>query len=155
MLGESMTARNSSSWWISIYLLQFASGVHTGRLAPLSFILGFRIRVRVHRILHCRQVLAASSTLMYPPNFVNAHLRNGARTRKIRCDAERDRKECFRNGSSRLADSEPLHRLCRGHRLCAEKLDEDEHRSFPRAFRCMPAPSLLRRSPSWTAPFSG
>src|SRR5882724_8704563 len=90
MLGESMTARNSSSWWISIYLLQFAPGVHTGRLAPLSFILGFRIRVRVHRILHCRQVLAASSTLMYPPNFVNAHLRNGApRTHKPWCDAKK------------------------------------------------------------------
>src|SRR6266850_164219 len=135
MLGESMTARNSSSWWISIYLLPLAPAAHTGGPAPESSIFVFRIRERTYGILHCGQVLAASSTLMYPPNFVTAFFRNGApRTLKLRCDAMK-RKECFRNGWNRLAHSEPLHRLCRGHWLRAEKLDEDKHGLFPRGPR--------------------
>src|SRR6267142_4196279 len=35
MLGESMTARNSSSWWISIYLLQLARRIHRPALAAV------------------------------------------------------------------------------------------------------------------------
>jgi hypothetical protein len=62
--------------------------VHTGGLAPQSSILIFRIRKRAHRILYCGQVLAASSILMYPPNFVNTTLHAAApRTRGIRSDA--------------------------------------------------------------------
>src|SRR6266849_6556175 len=39
MLGESMTARRSSSWWTSIYLLPLAPAAHISGLAPESAIL--------------------------------------------------------------------------------------------------------------------
>jgi hypothetical protein len=41
MLGESMTARNSSSWWISIYLLRLAPLANAGGLARESPALQF------------------------------------------------------------------------------------------------------------------
>ena len=57
------------------------------RRFPSSQIASMRGRTAFYT---CGQVLAASSTLMYARNFVNAFLRNGApRIRKIRCDAKK------------------------------------------------------------------
>src|SRR6266550_3510279 len=53
MLGASMTARNSSSWWISISQLPIAplrTGAGSRRGLPTMV---FPVREMAHRILHC------------------------------------------------------------------------------------------------------
>src|SRR5437660_5755395 len=96
MLGEFITAKKSSSWWTSIYMLQLAPGAPTSRIEKKVGIFVFRMDERAQRILHCDRVLAANSGLMYPPN--SFCFRSPVRAVKSRRNAMEDQRELPERG---------------------------------------------------------